>query len=182
MMKRSTIPAFLAAAFLAAISADAKVLPARKAAPTFEATITRAVDGDTLFVKPEHGPEVKVRLHFADCPEIAHTPNETDQPGGREALDYVKKHWQGKAVTVTQHGVSYGRPIVDVVETASGKNLALDEVRLGLAQVDPRFHPPQAFKDAQKAAMLNHLGVFAETQTPMSPADWRKQQRNKKDK
>ncbi len=180
MMTKYSIPAFLVAALVALSPLSAKVRPVKKAQQTESGVITKAADGDTVFVKPEHGPEVKVRLHYADAPEVAHNTNEQDQPGGREALDYVKANWEGKHVTYTQHGVSYGRPIVDVVDKDTGKNLALDLVQLGLAEVDPRFHPPQAFKDAQAAALEKRLGVFKDTTTPVAPWDWRKQSRAKK--
>ncbi len=182
MTHRTFIAAFLAVALLAPISAGAKVRQVRAKAAPFSATISRAADGDTIFLKKSDGSEVKCRLHYADAPEVAHSPKETDQPGGHEALEFVQKHWQGKAVTATQHGVSYGRPIVDVVETVTGKNLGLDLVQMGLAQVDPRFHPPQAFKDAQAAAEEKRIGIWHDTVSPVPPWTWRKQSRNKQEK
>ncbi len=177
MITRTSIAAFLAVALLVSVSAEARVRPVH-APVVITGTISRAADGDTVFVKDAHGHETKVRLRYVDCPEVAHSPKETDQPGGQEALAYVLKNWQGKTVTATQHGVSYGRPIVDVVETSTGKNLGLDLVQVGLAQVDPRFHPPKAFLDAQAAAEEKRIGIWHDTPSPVPPWTWRKQQRS----
>ncbi len=173
-MKRKHTIACLLVALLAVSPLTAKVRSVR----AFEATISRAADGDTIFLKRTDGSEIKCRLHYADAPELAHNSKETDEPGGREALAYVQKTWQGKHVTATQHGVSYGRPIVDVVETSTGKNLGLDLVSVGLAQVDPRFHPPKAFLDAQSAAEEKRVGIWHDTPSPVPPWTWRKQRRS----
>jgi micrococcal nuclease len=179
-------------AFLALVSAAApayaKAPRVHKPPTVIEGTITwddhggkRDPDGDTPWIKRNDGTEQKVRLHLADTPETKHAKGEVDQPFARDAIAYERKHWEGKTVTATQHGVSYGRPIVDVVETATGENLALDLVRLGLAVADPRFHPPKSFLDAQDEAKKKHLGMWSQKEV-ITPSDWRKQSRNKKEK
>jgi micrococcal nuclease len=168
------------AVLLACPTLDAKTRPAheRHVAPTFDATIATVDDGDTYWLRKSDNTKVKVRLHFADAPEIAHSDKEQDQPGGQEALMYVADMWAGRKVTVTQHGVSYDRPIVDIIAKDSGKSLAMDLVSAGLAELDPRFHPPAALLEAEKKARDSKLGVWA-NKDRVDPWDWRKQSRNK---
>lgn len=170
--------AFLAAVLALSVSTDAQAR--RVKAPTIESgVITSCSDADSFRLKREDGSVVKVRLHFADAPEVAHNKKESDQPGGREALDWVRQNWEGKTVTVTVRGHSYDRIVGDVVAKDTGANLGLDLVRVGLAVVDPRYRPPKEFREAEAAAKLNHLGIFKNTQTPVTPWDWRKKQRER---
>ncbi|MGM9926837.1 MAG: thermonuclease family protein [Bacillus sp. (in: firmicutes)] len=57
--------------------------------PTFEATINRVVDGDTLLISYE-GKEERVRLLLVDTPESVKEGVEV-QPFAKEASDFVKK-------------------------------------------------------------------------------------------
>ena len=154
--------------------------PALTAAPpaSFSGELVRAADGDTFFVKRSDGSEVKVRLHNADAAEIAHNRREVDQPGGRDALAYVQKNWQGKTVTVDPKGESYGRIVADVTETASKKSLALDLVSAGLAAVDQRYGKPAALLAAEAEAKKEKRGIWKEDKV-IPPWDWRAQHRTR---
>lgn len=160
---------------LANFSHAKEVIPSR--AP-FEAVITRVADGDTFFVQRGKA-ELKVRLRYADAPEVAHRPKELGQPGGKEAADYLAK-WKGQTVIVTPKGLSYGRLVADVVRKDTGEDCALYLVSAGWAVCDPRYHPPKSLRDSQARAMADKLGAFAAKEKPTPPWEWRKQSRGKK--
>ena len=125
-------------------------------------------DADTPRVKRCHGTWcelVKVRIRFADAPEI-------NQPYGREALAYAKEHWQGKVVICSVRGDSYGRPVVDIVDK-DGNDLATDLVSHGYAMVDPRY-PSKALSAAQDKASCDDLGIWSGDENPIEPWTWRR--------
>lgn len=144
--------------------------------PSFSATVVRFADADTLFVKRADGSEVKVRLHWADAPEIARRKREADQPGGREAIKFAADRWTGKAVTVTRRGESYGRMVADV--SAGKESLGLTLVGEGHAQLDPRYKPPKDWLAAEAAAKKEKRGLWA-AEKPVAPWDWRARQRER---
>lgn len=147
--------------------------------PPYDGTIARFSDGDTFVVERADGAQVKVRLHYADAPELAHNKRQRDQPGGREALAFAQKKWQGKTVTVTPKGESYGRIVADVEVKDTGEDCALALVSAGWASCDPRYHPPQPLRDAEARAVAHKLGAFAAKEKPTPPWEWRKTLREK---
>lgn len=58
--------------------------------PVLAGRVTRVIDGDTLDVLLASG-RIRVRLHGVDAPE-------RDQPGGREALDWLRQRVQDRDV------------------------------------------------------------------------------------
>jgi micrococcal nuclease len=143
----------------------------------FTGEVCHVSDGDTIHV--ERGDyEVTVRLRYVDAPEIAHNKRQKDQPGGREAATYLREKYEGKTVHVTPKGESYGRIVADV-ETDAGKDIALDLVRMGHAQLDQRYKPPKALRDAELAAKKRKAGIWAADTEPVAPWTWRKQQRER---
>lgn len=141
--------------------------------------ITAVSDGDTFTVKCCHGTYcelIKVRLRSADCPEVKHYRNEVDQPGGREALDYVVKNYLGKEVIISIRGDSYGRKVCDV--RAGETDLASDLITHGHAMVDPRY-PSNNLKVLEKAAAEKGVGVWADPQA-VPPWTWRKESKGKR--
>ncbi len=133
----------------------------------------RQPDGDTFDLVLPSGETAKARLHWADTPEIKHLAGDPDQPGGREALAYVLKHWQDREVRITRRGASYSRLVVDAEDAATGESLGLDLVKHGHAQLDPRFKPPEEWLAAQAAARRAGKGLWA-ADSPTSPWAWRK--------
>ena len=160
----------LALVVLAPPSANAK------APQSFTGEVVRVADGDTYIVKRDDGSEVKVRLHYADCPEISHKPTEVDQPAGREALAAASELLLEAKVTVTVHGVSYGRLVGDV--TCSVGDVALLLTRDGHAMLDTRYKPTKVLVDAQADAKAHHRGLWADD-NPTPPWEWRQQQSDK---
>ena len=147
------------------------------AASGFNGVITKCADGDTVVVERSDHSIVKVRLAFVDCPEVKHRLRDKDQPGGQEALKYVKDNWQGKEVRVTPKGESYGRIVAEVVDAKTEKSMGLDLVSRGHAEVDQRFSKSKLLLDAESKAKAEGIGLWSSKTTPIHPWDWRKQQR-----
>lgn len=156
-------------------------LPLVAAPPvTITGTIQRFADGDTYWLVTDKGNSVKVREWVADAPELAKRKNHTDQPGSREALDYAAKNWQGKQVTVTVRGESYGRVVGETRAAGVPRTLGLDLVAGGHAQVYPhaRPRPPQSHLAAQAKAIQERVGIWhADKDKVTPPWEWRKTQR-----
>ena len=151
-----------------------------KTPATFSGTITAVSDGDTFTVKACNGKTcrlVKVRLHAVDCPEVKHYRNEVDQPGGREALDYVVKTYLGKGVIVSPISTSYGRVVARV--DAGGTDVASDLVVRGYAMVDPRYSKSKELIAAQDKASCDDLGIWAGDDNPTPPWEWRRNNKAK---
>lgn len=148
-----------------------------KAPQTFTGVVTRVSDGDTYIVKRDgDGSEVKVRLHYADCPEIAHNSKEVDQPCGREALKAATKLFLNQSVTITVRGESYGRVVGDVVTVDNKFDAARSLLFSGQAMLDPRYHPPKGLTDTQADAKAHHRGLWTDD-NPTPPWVWRAEHR-----
>lgn len=168
-MRSFAIPALLAA-FCS---------PAWGAPPaSYPAVIVRVSDGDTFVCERGDNSRVKVRLFAVDAPEVRHRLRDKDQPGGQEALKYVKENWQGKEVTVTPKGESYGRIVAEVVDAKTEKSMGLDLVSRGHAEVDTRYSKSKLLLDAQSKAQAERKGIWFGKSAPVHPWDWRKQQKN----
>jgi endonuclease YncB( thermonuclease family) len=189
----SLAAALLVASFPPTAAAKPHVAKKPTASRDFTGTVVKVSDGDTYIVKRSDGSEVKVRLHWADCPEIAHRTGEVDQPGGREALEWANKLLLGVHVAVHPRGESYGRIVGDINladapkppdAVKSGESpqqksyqLSLDLVARGLARVDPRYHPTKALIDAESDARKNKRGLWSDP-SPVPPWEWRKMTRD----
>jgi endonuclease YncB( thermonuclease family) len=103
-----------------------------------------------------------------------------DQPGGQEALSYVKDNWLGKEVTVTVKGESYGRTVATIATNEEKpKSMGLDLVAKGLAMVDERYSRNAALLDAQKKAQEQKLGIWKSGTQVEAPWDFRKRARTR---
>src|SRR4051794_19603819 len=89
---------------------------------SFDGKVISFADADTLWIEPsavssqpsakakaEKPKAVKVRLHWADAPEVSHSKNDVGQAGGVAALEFAAKRWQGATVHVVPRGTSYDR-------------------------------------------------------------------------
>lgn len=167
------LPTIVLAAIAASLAWGAPPAP-------FSASVVRVADADTLVCERSDHVLVKVRLHAVDAPEVKHRPREQDQPGGPEALAYVKKHWQGKEVTITPKGApSYGRIVGDIVDTKTQASLGIELVQKGHAQVDTRYSKSKLLLAAESQAKKEKLGIWSSATAPVPPWDWRKEQRER---
>ena len=146
------------------------------------ATVTYAVDGDTLDIEmPDGGASVtRIRLWGVDCPEIDHGEGEQDAYFGREATDFVREHVVGGRVRIAldpnrEPRDKYGRLLayLYLVETGEMVNELL--IREGLGYADRRFPHVLSHrfgrleKGARKAGAGLWLGV-----TPEQMPAWRR--------
>lgn len=147
------------------------------AAPPFTAPVLSVTDGDSFTVRHCYGKvrgcvQEKIRLRYVDAPEVAHTKNGINQPGGLEAKDYVTTIAKGKGVTVSVVNRSYDRYVADV--TLDGMDLSELVVREGHAMLDMRYKPPQRLLDAQEEAKREKRGIWRlPSLPPIPPKDWR---------
>lgn len=172
-------------AFLAKLVAVAVVVSAyaAAAAPAFaakpvveySALVTKVDDGDTVWIrkvvagKPV-GAAFKLRLHWADTPELHHNTKEIDQPFGPEARDYTSKVTLDQTVMVRDRARSFDRIVADITEP-DGTPLGLDLVVHGLAELDPRYKPPADWSAAQDKAKAARKGLWSGQ--PIDPWIWR---------
>ena len=168
---------------ISALAAALSLLPvsgAVAALPCFTATVVAVSDGDTVTVERADKSRVKVRLRYVDCPEVARNRRQSDQPGGKEAKAYASKLLLGEGVvnvSICPHGMSYGRIVGDI--TVGERDVALLLVEAGHAQLDPRYKPPKTLREAEAAAKLADVGLWAGEGDPIPPWEWRKQQKNR---
>lgn len=164
-----------------AIALFALVATAQAKLPAdFTGTVAKVSDGDTYIVRRSDGSEVKVRLHWADSPEVAHRKGEVSQAGGDEALKAASDHWLNKIVRVHPCGDSYGRIVADVSEVVSDsveRPVAYWMVANGYAMVDARYKPTKRLLEAQATAKKDGLGIWSEP-NPIPPWEWRKMTRD----
>ena len=159
---------FKSRSLAALLVASAMVTPAmgrdRSTTPqqTLTGVVSRVVDGDTVWIKDEHGALVKVRLLGMDAPEIC-------QAGGPEARDALKRRVLGRAVTVSfQYRDDYGRTLGRVYQ--DGEDLGRWMVGKGHAWSYGYRRSPGPYASEQASAKTAGLGLFgdADAQTPRS--------------
>lgn len=137
-----------------------------------KATVTRVVDGDTVYVKLDNGTEEKVRMIGVDTPEstIQH------EPYGKEASNFTKEQLEGKEVYL-EKDVSetdkYGR-LLRYIWLEPPEKISEEKIRVkmfnailllnGYAQV--ATYPPDVkyvdyFTKFQKEAREANIGLWA---------------------
>ncbi|MGB4114997.1 MAG: thermonuclease family protein [Polaromonas sp.] len=117
-------------------------------------TVTRVVDGDTLWVKTSASQQpLKVRIQGIDAPEIC-------QPGGDQARDALKGQVLGQSVTVTSGAHDdYGRTIGSV--HLQGQDMGRWQVAQGHAWVYSYRARRVLYADEFAQAQAARRGVFS---------------------
>ena len=140
------------------------------AGQSFQATVLRVSDGDTIVVRTDGFEDIKVRLYGIDAPE-------RDQEGGAEATEALRVIL-GQAVTITEMAVDrYGRTVALVEH--EGRVVNLDLVAQGLAWYYGQYCKAQPIcgeikaAEAQARTAARRLWAGA----PMAPWDWRRSKR-----
>jgi micrococcal nuclease len=145
--------------------------------PLLKATVTRVVDGDTIYVSIA-GKDEPVRFIGVDTPETAH-PTVGEEPYGEEASAYTKRNLTGRKVWLefdVQERDKYGRLLAyvwldipkgdsepDVRAKMFNARLLLD----GYAQtmtIPPNVKYAEMFLKLQREARDNHRGLWGERQ------------------
>ncbi len=101
------------------------------------------VDRDTFWVKVSPDKDLKVRLIGIDTPEVKWEGLTEEQPGGKEASEYVKNLLKGKKVLLeydVQKYDPYGRTLAYVyLEDSTFLNAHLLEIGLARLATYPRM-------------------------------------------
>ena len=133
------------------------LMPFQATAATRQAqvgTVTRVVDGDTLWVKTSVSQQpLKVRIQGIDAPEIC-------QPGGDQARDALKARVLGQTVMVTSSAHDdYGRIIGSV--HLQGQDMGRWQVAQGHAWVYSYRARRVLYADEFAQAQAGRRGVFS---------------------
>lgn len=127
-------------------------------------------DGDGLFFKPDAGQVFELRLAGVDAPETHKSKKKPGQPGAEQAAVALRNLTQGKSLTATCKGSSYGRQVCSLHD-ANGVDIGQQMAQLGWAHAWPD-NKPSKYSPAELAARLAKRGVWAGS--PIHPAQWRK--------
>jgi len=157
------------------------IVPEDPDAETLQVSVVRVFDGDGFLAEvgePRRGIKnnLSVRMGFIDAPEM-------EQPGGKEARDFLTSIIAGKRVElviltkrdtggiVDRHGrvvaVPYIRqaapPSLTVPSTARSicRNIELEMVINGWAWVLDRYCPNESYFEALEDAQLHRRGIWA---------------------
>lgn len=136
---------------------------AAKQAQTLRGSVTRVVDGDTLWFQPENAasPLIAVRLRGIDAPE-------TCQAWGPQSRAALKTEVEGRAVTLRTHGNDdYRRTVGTVRRDGVDINRLLVERGHAWAWRDARGRGP--YVAAEQAARDEARGLFGD---PRAEPPW----------
>lgn len=129
--------------------------------------VVSVTDGDTITIRSEEK-TIKVRLKHIDAPERG-------QAFGARSRQELGDMVFGKVVEVFGESKDrYGRVLGEV--EVDGTNVNLRMVKLGFAWAYTDFRPPAEYFSAQRDAMRERLGLWAESD-PMPPWIFRKSKR-----
>ncbi|MBW1731725.1 MAG: thermonuclease family protein [Deltaproteobacteria bacterium] len=139
--------------------------------------ITRVYDGDTVMAV-RNSVVIYVMLVGIDAPEISEAANMPDQPYGRKAKEYLASLILDKDVEIKGYGKApYPDNNIIGVIFLNGRNINLEMVRQGLAEVFQKDLPPgfdiTPYLEAEKQARINRAGMWSLGNKYVSPSRWR---------
>lgn len=161
MTRQPFVPAALG--LLLAMSMVGSVEPATE---LVRGTVTRVVDGDTLWFQPDdrQRPLVAVRLRGIDAPESC-------QRWGPQATAALRDDVEGQAAVLRTHGMDdYRRTVGTLRRDGVDINRRLVERGLAWAWRDPRGRGP--YVRDEREARERRQGLFADPEA-VSPAEFR---------
>ena len=130
-------------------------------------TVTRVIDGDTIWVQTASSSRpLKVRLQAIDAPEIC-------QAGGIASRNALKAQVFGKVVTLRSQAIDkYSRTVATV--DLQGQDMSRWAVRSGHAWSTGPFQSEGPYKSEQNQALSEKRGLFANTAPVEQPRHFRK--------
>lgn len=140
-------------------------------------TVIRVYSGDTIKAEDSDG-MVVIRLAGIDAPETSEEMDASRQPFSEDSRVYLSQMIFKKTVDVVSYGYDIDNQIIGIV-FLDGKNVNLEMVAAGMAEVYPGKTPPgfnlNPFRDAEKTARLAQKGIWSLGDRYVSPDGWRKQ-------
>ena len=170
-MKRLLIGVLAALAIALGVAAPAQAYPTMPQGVQGPFTVTKAVDGDTIWVD-NNGRRLKIRMIGLDTPETV-DPRKPVQCFGREASAQAKTILGGQSVYLetdpSQDTIDkYGRTLA-YVWTASGRLFNLDMIADGYAfeyTYDLPYRYQADFKTAEGDARTQSRGLWSPDACP----------------
>lgn len=142
----------------------------------FDAVVQHVCDGDSVWVKSSDGRRLKLRIAGMDAPE-------SEQPGGPEATETLRRLIGGKVVRVKAVAVDdYGR-LVSFLQMGKSTDVGFEMVRLGAAWPYRRYYhhltaKQQAlYEAAGYDARKNRRGLWLDVAAE-APWKWRERHRS----
>jgi endonuclease YncB( thermonuclease family) len=151
------------------------VFPALLLAGQFK--VVEVYDGDTLRAKG-FDIEIKVRLAGIDAPEMPRRKAELGQPYYQKAKNYLEAWGLNETVDIKGYGLDRFNQILGVIR-AGTKDINLELIRAGMAEVDRGNNPPKGldltlYRKAEKMAREEKRGMWMLGSKYTSPRIWRK--------
>jgi micrococcal nuclease len=131
-----------------------------------KAIVKAVIDGDTFKAEFSNGEVETIRLLLIDTPETV-SPNVPEQPYGKEASDFLKRHLIRHSVVEIEKGIEerdkYNRLLAYVWR--DGKNINKALLEEGLARVAYIYEPNtkylNEFKRAERKAKEERKGIWS---------------------
>jgi micrococcal nuclease len=140
--------------------------------------VEKVYDGDTIKLATGK----KIRLIGINTPEVAYR-NQPEQPGGRQAKEFLQQRLAGKRVTLTfgpERSDKYGRLLAHVFDD-QGININKLMLEKGLAHAvikQPSITHIAEYFEAEAIARRNRLGIWRLPQYQIRPIQQASQYRN----
>jgi micrococcal nuclease len=139
--------------------------------------VYRVVDGDTFVVK--HGSvKLTIRMVGIDAPEASTSKHRAGQPFSRQFTQHLSSLILNKNVDVKSYGADRNGRTLGEVFLLNGKNVNLEMVQAGLAEVY-RGKPAAGldvgpYWNAEKEAKAAKRGMWILEDKYVSPREWRR--------
>jgi micrococcal nuclease len=139
--------------------------------------VYRVVDGDTFVVK--HGSvKLTIRMVGIDAPEASTSKHRAGQPFSRQSTQHLSSLILDKNVDVKSYGADRNGRTLGEVFLLNGKNVNLEMVQAGLAEVY-RGKPAAGldvgpYWNAEKEAKAAKRGMWILEDKYVSPREWRR--------
>jgi micrococcal nuclease len=139
--------------------------------------VYRVVDGDTFVVK--HGSvKLTIRMVGIDAPEASTSKHRAGQPFSRQSTQHLSSLILNKTVDVKSYGADRNGRTLGEVFLLDGKNVNLEMVQVGLAEVY-RGKPASGldmgpYWKAEEEAKAGMRGMWVLGDQYVSPREWRR--------
>jgi endonuclease YncB( thermonuclease family) len=138
--------------------------------------VLKVFDGDTIKVK---GLDLvfKIRLVGIDSPETGYG-GDPDQPFGQKAKQHLARLLDNRNIFVKSYGIGgYNRQLAEVF--VAGRNINLEMIRAGLAEVYPGRRPKtldsKLYLAEESKARRSKRGMWIQGRAYKRPRQWRKE-------